>query len=226
MQETEQTLQIPEEIPDATAQDAELAALENVSIAQDVLAELVAKRADAVARRPDIEARQRALGYALHVRQDAGAKRELMALTRAAHDLAGEIASLEGAIEEAKRHEAEAAARLEELRGKSAASELRAIAAQMRVAGEAADSAARTLLAALLGIETLSTAMQEHGSSRPTRAIVQNGLRRALLAAFCSTPYQSSPLPPNERRTFAQLTAAWSTGAEDIAARVLDGSRD
>jgi hypothetical protein len=194
-----------------------------VAEAERTLAAFEAERAELVSRRDADVERRRQIAFAAHSGQDREARKRLDALHDEAVRYDSRLASLDDAINEAKR-------RVVRAHEAAAHAADRAQALQLREALIAFIATAGQLDEALAAVAVHGNKLCElQREMRLAGAVVPNGAQldslgaRCLLTACSATPWRRhfETLAPHERRSFAELCAYWGKTLErNIATRL------
>jgi hypothetical protein len=175
-----------------------------------IVGELKIKIESARAAIAEIDARRSAIAFDAIAQGDGESKK---ALAKAHADRAArqsEIADLEFALAQAKRHIVEAG-NAEAAAAAQARAELAApIVARLAARGALMDSAIRAYREHYVAIDADLTELDRLGAPIPSRQLVAVNLRRAGDAALMGLDEHSRPIPPNQRHSFESLLRGWA----------------
>jgi uncharacterized protein YukE len=207
----------------AKAEKAVVAAEAAVTAAQSVVADLEAKRGDAVRRGTDLADERSSIAFQAHTTNDAAATKRLQEIHQAIAVHASELASLDAAIraagEKVDAAKAAVAVEMQKLNALKLRAASRAFAAHLKKIDAALDA----LVNNLYDVEPIRQKLDALGVGPSYEQFVVLG-ERPMLLALADTVFEGRigrRLAPSERMTFSQLAEAWTRSHEDAAARIL-----
>jgi hypothetical protein len=189
----------------------------SVSDAEQVIANLEAKRDALVERGRQLDQVRASYAFAAHARNDETARAKLDQVHRETAEHGSELASIDAALVTAK-HRLEAAQRHEAKQAdREQAKALRDAVRQFVQHAAGVDSALEVLVSSCNGMQDALTAMHRSGSQFPSDAQLLSLGSRVLIAALSRTPFRREfpAVPPLERnRSMAAIVQQWSDTVE------------
>jgi chromosome segregation ATPase len=198
----------------------------DIKKAEATVAELQRKREQAVQRATELSDERAACSYSAHVQHDHESRKRLSEINQALALHASELASIDAAIVEAsKRVQQAQAAETAEARAEQAEKLIEA-ASLLRDVGRDLDSALFGLVTSGEVLAKMVDDVHALGLSHPNHQQVLSMGERAIGTVLMNTVWKRSysPIPPHERKTFTEITAAWATMIENAAEQMADKS--
>ncbi len=189
-------------------------AVASIIAAEEVITKLSAKRAAINDRVAEIDRQRGMCSYAAHVEDDPAAKKKLSDLSREALSLDHEAASIDAALDTAKRKLEQAQVAEQRAESRKSAREARH---HFKRLGENGAKASEHLLAAAMLLEDskrITDDLHALGYAHPNWQVFQVNLERAISSWIMTLPlrrgYEHRYLAPRERIDVANLFATWS----------------
>jgi chromosome segregation ATPase len=176
--------------------------------AQETLADLEAKLADARARHDEAQSEAKEIAFAAHT-GEADAKRRLDRLHADAAKISSEVLSLEAAIVEARRRVNEALAAESDDVARDKAEQALALLDDFAKRGAELDAALDDFLAKYGSMMADISKFDSLGYAPSTRALITKNMQSAVATKLQFTPLRQSFPAPHERRNFVEVIEGW-----------------
>jgi hypothetical protein len=199
----------------------------SVAIAKQMIQRFERDRDALVERRSALAKRRSGIAYDAHA-GDASAVKLLDDLARQDAELETKIATIDDAINEARRRLDQARAYEASQKNRDKARALRAALARFTAAGKGLDRALEQVVAGSAEMRDALTQINRLGCSHPSHAQLDSlgslALRTALTATAWNRYFERTA--PGERKTFAALVSVWATMVERHIASRLGGDEE
>ena len=187
--------------------------------------DLRAKLGAAEGRRIEIESELAELGFAAHVEADPKSIKRLKEISSELAQIDTELKSLTAALAENARREAAAEAVALAKRRKADAEKAGAVIAEAERLAELMDTTMRNLQKHAVDFQEAMADIRRLSGAGPQHDGVRALLSRAVKAGLMSLPQYQDVLQPDERRSVAEITAAWATQVRNRINNVIETAK-